>query len=454
MSDGSYITIDCVVRKFDYEEPYSEKKDTNMDLEYLNGVAVSDRSNNKNIDALALSNEIDGQEDMTELNKILNSGSGMGDLGKKGKLKALLKKGLHISNIANPATATIRAGILLSAKLNILKIGERLKWAYLSDEDAKKKGIDMNRFAKLKKVKNKLEDIFYGMGGKPENLKKAVLKGHGNRNHDVSGLGYVPDDMNGIDETSSAEAILGTEMYQDELSGVDTGNDGLGIVAATAIASATGVMGLIAGILKTVGGIFPKKSEGGGDGNTDTGNGGGGDAASAPTVDVSANGNTASDTSTTTSNANGAANRVAQKITNQSPATTNTTTTPTTTNDDGSTDDGSTANNGNNARTKNSTDTPSTNTKDTSTKPDSKSKLFWQNNKKWIKPTAIGVGGLVALFTGLHFYHKHKEEEPPPKKPSTAEPGVAGIAKKYKRKKGGSRAKRKNNRKKTAIALL
>nr|HPH47616.1 hypothetical protein [Chryseolinea sp.] len=28
LGDGSYITIDCVVKHFDYEEPYSEKKDT------------------------------------------------------------------------------------------------------------------------------------------------------------------------------------------------------------------------------------------------------------------------------------------------------------------------------------------------------------------------------------------------------------------------------------------
>ncbi len=435
LGNGSYITVDCVVRKFDYEEPYSEKKDTNMDLEYLNG--VDDFIANKNIDALALSGQ---EDDMAELNQILNK-SGMGDLGKKGKLKELLKKGFHISNILNPATATIRAGVLLSAKLNIMKIGERLKWAYMSDDDAKKKGIDMHKLTKLKKIKDKMEKVFYAMGGKPENLKKAILKGNGNKHHDVvSGLGYAPDNMDGIDETASTQTILGTEMYHDELSGVDDGNDGLGFVAATAIASATGVIGAIAALLKTVGGVFPKKgNEGGGGDGTGTGAdaGGGGDATT-PTVDVSSDGGSDTKTSDAT-NTDGANNKVALKKTNTPPSTT----------DDTSTDDGG---DGSNARSmKKSGDT----SKDTTTKPDSKGKTFWLNNKKWIKPTAFGVGGLLAFFTGLHFYKKHKKEEaPPPKKQTAAEPSVSGIPKSNKRKKGGRRAKRKSNKKKTAVALL
>lgn len=100
LSDGSYITIDCVVRNFDYEEPYSEKKDTNMDLEYLNG--VSDTGNYKNIDTLDLVGIFDDNQAMSELGKIFRrkqkarGGSESGSSGggkKKGKLKAVLKKG-------------------------------------------------------------------------------------------------------------------------------------------------------------------------------------------------------------------------------------------------------------------------------------------------------------------------------------------------------------------------
>jgi hypothetical protein len=443
LSNGSYITVDCVVRNFDYEEPYSEKEDTNMDLEYLNG--VDDTIANKSIEALGLSGQYNDKEGMEELNRILSGDSGMGDLGKKGALKNVLKKGLHLTNIVNPATATIRAGILLSSKLNILKIGERLKWAYLSDEEAKKKGIDMGRFAKLKKVKDKLEKIFYGMGGNPKNLKKAILSGKGNKNHEVNGLGYLPDDMDGIDENASTETILGTEMYNDELSGVETENDGLGIVAATAIASATGVMGIIAGIIKSVGGIFPKRS-GGGSGTNDDSSGGGNDGSGTASTDTSGGGDTSGTNDTASGNVTtaGTNNNAALRKTN-APATTTPATTDDTTTDDGS-DTAST-----NTSANRSTNTSSGAT----TNQNGKQNGFWQKNKKWITPTAIGVSGLAAILTGLHFYKKHKEESPPPPKKTPApEPTVSGIPKSNKKKKGGRRAKRKKSHRKTAVSWL
>ena len=36
-TDNGHITIDCVTDKYDYEVPFSEKKDYPMDLQYLNG---------------------------------------------------------------------------------------------------------------------------------------------------------------------------------------------------------------------------------------------------------------------------------------------------------------------------------------------------------------------------------------------------------------------------------
>ena len=38
LADGRYITIDCVTDKFNYEVPYSEKKDYLMELQFLNGI--------------------------------------------------------------------------------------------------------------------------------------------------------------------------------------------------------------------------------------------------------------------------------------------------------------------------------------------------------------------------------------------------------------------------------
>jgi hypothetical protein len=445
LSNGSYITIDCVVRAFNYEEPYSEKKDTNMDLEYLNGVSVSDRDYYK-----ASDDEFDDKGAMRELNRILQRNASMGELGKI-KFKDVLKKGLHLTNIINPATATIRAGLLLSAKTNIGKIGERLKWAYLTDAEAQAKGIDMKRFAKLKKIKDKLEKMFYGMGGQPSNLKKAILKGHGNRHHEVSGLGYLPDDMSGINEYSTTQDILGIEMYNEELSGVEQANDGLGIVAATAIASASGVVGVIIGLIKSVGSIFPKKAASGNSG------GGGGGSSSGDGTDTSGNSNgdmsPASDDVKTPAaqispppsdaGTNGANNKVALQQSNAAPSTT---TTPPA--DDDGADDTPPASNAKSFKKTNAA------AKDTSTKPDGKSKVFWDNNKKWIKPTAIGAAGLVAVFAGLHFYHKSKASETSAPKKLVPAPSMAGLPKNNKKKKGGKKAKGKRSNKKTAVAWL
>ncbi|MDP3557677.1 MAG: hypothetical protein Q8T03_09905 [Bacteroidota bacterium] len=437
LPDGNYITIDCVVRNFDYEEPYSEKKDTKMDLEYLNGVFDS---NNKSTDALDLVGIYDDREAMSELGKLFKRKSGGGGSSggkKKMKFKDVLKKGLHLTNILNPATATIRAGVLLSAKLNVMKIGERLKWAYLSDDDAKKKGIDMGRFAKLKKIKDKLEKIFYGMGGKPENLKKAILTGKGNKNHEVSGLGYAYDPMEGLDgmgEYTSASTILGTEMYRDELSGVNDDNGELGIVTATAIASATGVIGAIAALLKGIGSIFPKKgkdAEGGGGDGTGTDSGGGGDGDSNSSSE-SGGGTSSSDSSNENSGANsdgGENNKVALKKSKSESSST--------TNDESGGSDNSEGDSSN-AKSKDS----GTNGKD-----DANPDGFWAKNKKWIKPVAIGLTGVGLLYLGYKVV-THK-------KPPEAKPALSGIAKSKKKKKGGKKAMIKSNKhKKESVALL
>lgn len=415
LSDGSYITIDCVVRNFDYEEPYSEKKDTNMDLEYLNGIYDS-----KNIDTLDLVGIFDDSQAMSDLGKLFRrkaKGGGDSEGGggkKKGKFKTLLKKGLHFTNKLNPATATIRAGVLLSAKLNVMKIGERLKWSYLSDEAAKSKGLDMGKFAKLKRIREKLEKIFYGMGGKPENLKKAILTGKGNKNKEVNGLGAGYDPLDGLDETSDASTILGTDMYHDELSGVEDDFGELGVVTATAIASATGVIGAIAALLKSVGNMFPKKGKegegsGGEGGGSDEGGGGGSSEEGGESSDEGGGGN------------------VTTKSKNS----------------------GSSGGSGDDDASSNSADDSNVNGKSKSkdTSENDKPEGFWDKNKKWIKPVAIGVGSLGLLFAGYKIVTHKKPAQPQP-----ALSGIPRSKKKYKRKKNNHFKSKKH--KKESVALL
>lgn len=298
-SEGHYITLDCVVDRFDYEEPYTEKKDTPMDLEFLEGL----------------------EEEAPEL----------------GKLKIKLPKiNLHSLNKLNPATVLLRNGVLASMKLNLFKVPQRLKYAYLSEEEAKSRGVDMDKWQQLVKVKDKLENIFYGAGGTPENMKKAILTGMGNAHHDVSGV-------TGMNENTPLPLLLGKEIYQSENSIAGLGDLG-DPATAGAVTAASGIMGVIATILKTIGNIFPKS-------------------------------NTQGSSDFSTSAADDA--KAAEAAKNASEA--------------------------DKKKVKDAADKPAS--QDESDSGDTSSdnggkKSFWQKNKKWLMPALIGLGGLGALFGG------------------------------------------------------
>ncbi len=421
---GNYITVDCVVDRFNYEEPYSEKQDTTMELEYLNGVPST---NNVDVQDLMGWEELEGG-DLGKLfkRKAASGGDGGGakkgifkklsqppgsDGGKKGgKLKNFIHKALHVTNRLNPATALIRSGVLISMKLNLFKVAQRLKFAYLTEEQAKQKEVDMSKFDRLKKVKEKLEKIFYDAGGKPENLKKAILTGKGNKNNEVSGLGYITDDMNGLDETSSMSDLLGTDVFYDE------GFNGLGelgsaTASAASITAATGIIGAIAGLLKGIGNIPKKNKEG---------------------KDFENPESQAGDGTSTDEVSKGAAN---VKITNSDTGESTTTTSSS----EGGGESGGDGGDNSKAMMKSSNTSDSGGDSGSGSGGD-KPAGFWENNKKWLKPTAIGVTGLGLLFLG----YKMMKSKPPASTPS-----LTGI-KSRKKKKGGNKGKKK----KQAVAYM
>lgn len=239
--NGKYITIDCVVNEYNYEEPYTEKKDTPMKLHYLNGI-----ENELNTQLM----EIEENTDTLDLMGMDDDFDGIGKINLK-KIKEGAKKALHVVNRVNPATGLLRAGILASMKLNLMKIAGRIRYAYLTDEQAQAKGLDMQKLQKLRSILKKLEDVFYSGGGKKENLKKAILTGKGNKDREVNGLGIVADD-NYYDEQTPLSVLL-SGMYEEEVV------DGLGNlgepVTGAAIAAASSAMALIAGLIKQIGGL-------------------------------------------------------------------------------------------------------------------------------------------------------------------------------------------------------
>ena len=175
------------------------------------------------------------------------------------KTGAAVKTAVHVINRVNPATAALRLGLLASMKLNLFGVAGQLRYAYLSDEHAQSKGLNMKRFARYKKVREKLEKIFFNAGGKPQNLQEAILSGKGNQDKAVP----VAIQLTGLSfsNSSSVRDIIGADMYHDEITG-DTLN-GLGEpVTAATIAAASGILATIAGVLKNIGSLFQKGEPG------------------------------------------------------------------------------------------------------------------------------------------------------------------------------------------------
>lgn len=292
---------------------------------------------------------LSGLDETEEVGKLFKKKSG-GEK-KKGGLKKFINKAVHITNRINPATVLLRNGVLASMKLNIFKIAQRLKFAYLSDEEAKKRGVDMGKFQKLKTIKDKLEKIFYGAGGKPENLKKAILTGRGNKNKEVSGLGYSDSDydFSDMDESSPLPQLLGEEIFNSENS-ESLGELGEPVTAAS-ITAATGALAAIAGLLKGIGNIFPKKEKGAEDfENTEK------EGENLP-AEIEKNKDEISKMEMDSSKK--------EK-----------------TSSDSSSDD------------------------------DSQKEGFWDKNKKWLKPTLWGAGGLGLLYAGYRMFGGKKENPP------------------------------------------
>lgn len=267
LSNGSYITVDCVVDQFNHEVPFIEKIDTNMDLEFLDGINGTEDTKipTNGIDAEDLVSGLDNFGDIGKLQfrpkKVFQSvKQGITHAGSAIKTAAnnatsAIKTGLHVVNKANPATLLLRTGILAALKLNMFNVAGQLRFAYLDTNTAARKNFDMGKFNRLVEVKNKFEKIFYGAGGTADNFKKAILTGKGNENNEVPLSGFGAIDYNTYTEQDSLSRILGIDSYTAEISGVQ-GLGSLGEPAtATALAAATSVLAAIAGLLKSIGSL-------------------------------------------------------------------------------------------------------------------------------------------------------------------------------------------------------
>lgn len=472
---NGYITIDCVTDRFNYEVPFSEKKDYPMDLQYLSGFD----------DGLEISGAGDG---MAELGRILQKR--MANTSKKPvaikKPVALLKKKpalllkknktvlpvkspssnplintppvsngkpakpkkkifgkvLNVVNKVNPATVLLRNGILASMKLNTRNVAARLRWSYLTPQQATAKSIDPAKLQKLVAARQKLEKIFFGAGGNPKNLKKAILEGKGNKDKAVNGLeGLDIGEVGAVqymNEYTGLSELLGASVYYDEnVSGMEGFGELGEPITLSSIAAAAGVIAGIVAMLKDVGNIFQKKTKEAEDFD-ETKN----EQADkenpvpvppptatpgiVPSVTVKENNDTPEVTIRTMAPSSESTTTEVVKFSTQQPGVENKSeaVAPTVTTE---------------ANTEATTNT---------TTPTNENPGFWDKNKKWLKPVAIGVGGLTIIGIGLAMMKGGKTQN----KSSPQGGGLSGTPN-YKKRKKQQRSKGKQKKKK-AIALL
>jgi hypothetical protein len=452
------ITIDCVTDQFDYEVPYSEKKDYPMDLQYLNGfdgdgtedlgkIIKRNMSNKKSLPFKTAPKMPKKAMKKAVSNPATPASPGSSVAAPKKKKKGFLKKIANKINKINPATVLLRNGVLASMKLNIKNVAKRLRWSYLTPEQAAAKGIDPVKFQKLVNTRQKLENIFYGAGGNPSNLKKAILKGKGNKDKAVSGLGMLPmEEWAGyMNDNTPLQQLLGNDIYYSENVEGMNGFKGLGElgepVTLATIGAAMGVIAGIAAALKQVGDIFKKKgkeSEDFDEAKTD-----------APENNVSASVKTSAPAVSPIANSNNATSsdynipeNIAERTSNNLPATqSRSIATSSGAGSDAVTDESMVAKTS-------STNTAVENPADKDAKETDDKQGFWDNNKKWIKPVAIGVGGLTIIAIGYSLMKGKNAQN----KASLRSHSLSGVPHKRKKKKNHHRKHQHHHKK--AIALL
>jgi len=459
---GREIIIDCVTDKFNYEVPYSEKKDYPMDLQYLNGFdgdgmeglgkVIKRNLSKKRFAPMKTSKKAAGLLSKIKAKKAAKSNqtpptsSPSSVPAVKKKKKGFLKKIVSKINKINPATILLRNGVLASMKLNIKNVAKRLRWSYLTPEQAAAKGILPDKYQKLVATRQKLENIFSVAGGKVSNLKKAILGGKGNKDKAVNGLGMLPafDYSDYMNVNTPLNQLLGQEMYYSE--NVE-GMEGLGElgepITLTSVAAAAGVIAGIVGALKQIGDIFGGKGKESADFDESKTN--------APENNVNtSNVDTTSQTpvvnNTSLPNSTGESSNEGGDYdygNNNSGAVVNTSSTNSSTStemDESNEDD-------QNALVPTGTGVQ-TNT-DTGAKQPTDKQSFWDKNKTWLKPVAIGAGSLTLVAIGFHLL---KAKKPPNNSPSHSLSGVPGKKKKKHHRK--SKHGKSKHKQKQAIALL
>lgn len=190
------------IRMLDYaiQYWYTDKRDEALghlerNEEMLNTLAGLGAFNTVQVTG-ANESELYGDDDADQ---IAGLGKAKGKATKKpGKFFSSVKKAVKKVNVGkalvryNPATIAIRNGFLLALKLNIGKMSEKMKWAFATPQQAASKRISNQQVAAAKNAVAKVEKMFTKLGGKPENMRKAILHAKKGRLNGLGDLGVAP----------------------------------------------------------------------------------------------------------------------------------------------------------------------------------------------------------------------------------------------------------------------
>lgn len=189
-----------IVKMLDYAIQYwfTNKRDQALGQLMANEALLDQMNGFGNLAGLIGDDDLYGDDDILTGDEDNLLGKAKKDKPKKKKKGFFKKIGGALKSVGkglmrfNPATIAARNGFLLALKLNIGKMSTRLKWGYATPEQAKAKNISPATVAKAKKAIEKVEKIFTKIGGKANNLKKAILSGKKGKLNGLGELGIIP----------------------------------------------------------------------------------------------------------------------------------------------------------------------------------------------------------------------------------------------------------------------
>lgn len=245
---NDYITVDCVPDSFDYEVPYTKKKDVPMIPTYeLSGLP----------DDLGRTAKRQARIDKRQEKKVVNKAAQKpGEaVGKQRKIifgKALQKVTRGVTKVV---ASPVRSAWLMAMKINFKRVATRLRWAYASIDVVQRNGIDPARHQAIIKNLLKIQTIFHGVGGEAKNLKNAILKGAGNKDKKVPLSGIYGLAGARIDPEFEALPTI------QDLAGIN----GLGIIDPATLASLGVIAAALAELAKNLDKILPATAAEGGE---------------------------------------------------------------------------------------------------------------------------------------------------------------------------------------------